>query len=295
MAFRGMSETQLHLNAGDVNNPAICNQGDLDTGVFWDAAAPCISQTVGGVENMRCRGADVAAVVSLTANRNDDSATNAAINFENAGSGFFGLASHVFGATIEGVYGGCGWAHTGGERTLYLIPSSSLSVVDLSTAGDHDTGLAVNVGGVVNTQAMVTGGVERTRWTATTAIIENPALANSTGAVSDTGAVQTTDATQTTVHTLSLADNTTYAVSVTVAGRDTAGTERCSYIRYVQAHRQGGGGATISAITSPFTVESDAGLDCTFTVSSNDLRVSVTGKAGVTINWAARVTSIGAE
>lgn len=294
MAFRGMGETQLFLNAGDVDNPAIAHQGDLDTGMFFDSVAPSISATVAGVENMACRGSIGAIAVKNIFTNNSSTAGSPALQFQRTDNGFYGINNQAFAATIEGIVGPAGFAIVSTVRTLIILPGGSTSVACVSASGDNDTGIHFNPGGV-NTISVGTAGVQRTHWGASGEIVDAPALANSTGACRDTGAVQTTDATQTTLHTLTLADNTTYAVSVTVAGRDTAGTERCSYIRYVQAHRQGGGGATISAITTPFSVESDAGLDCTYTVSGNDLRVSITGKAGTTINWSGSIKYIGSE
>jgi hypothetical protein len=108
--------------------------------------------------------------------------------------------------------------------------------------------------------------------------------------------VQTTDATaNVTLYSQTLADDTVYVYSVLVTCRDTGGTERAAYARRVRVHRESAGVAVLGTIEAPYTDESDAGMNVTFTVSSNDIRVSVTGKAATTINWAAQVTSIGAE
>lgn len=101
-----------------------------------------------------------------------------------------------------------------------------------------------------------------------------------------TAQVQTTDATQTTLATATLANNKVYWLEAKVIARDTAGTERAFYVIRTRVHRQGGGGATLGTVNADFTDESTAGLDATFTVSSNDVRVSVTGIVATTINWA---------
>jgi hypothetical protein len=101
------------------------------------------------------------------------------------------------------------------------------------------------------------------------------------------GTVQTTDATQTTLLALSLEDTSIYWVRAKIVGRDGGGTKRAVYVRTVMAYREGGS-ATLGAggVQDDFTDETTAGWDGTFTVSSNDLRVSVTGEAATTINWA---------
>jgi len=103
--------------------------------------------------------------------------------------------------------------------------------------------------------------------------------------IRNTGAVQTTNAVQTTLLVTTLTDNRLYWLEAHVVGRDEAGTERAAYVIRVRAHRQGGGGATVSTVQADWTEETNAGLDATFTVSGNDVRVSVTGLAGTTIDW----------
>lgn len=101
-----------------------------------------------------------------------------------------------------------------------------------------------------------------------------------------TAAIQTTTAVPAQLFTMPLADNTLYFFEADVIGRDAAGVQRAFYTRIVRAHRQGGGGAVLGTIFSPQTNESAPALNCTFTTSGNDLRVTVTGLAGVTMNWA---------
>jgi hypothetical protein len=105
----------------------------------------------------------------------------------------------------------------------------------------------------------------------------------------DTAAVQTTDATVTTLFSKTLSDNTLYYFEVSIIGRDAGGTNRAYYQRKLRVHRQGGGGATAGTIQTPVTDESNAAWDATIDVNGNDVRVRVTGAAGVTINWACEV------
>ena len=106
---------------------------------------------------------------------------------------------------------------------------------------------------------------------------------------------QTTDGSATTALTKTLADDTVYTIQALIVGRDTSGTDRASYIREAPAHREGGGSATLTSIQAAYTSETDAAWDATFTVSGNDLRVTVTGKAATTVNWSVSLRSIGSE
>lgn len=105
-----------------------------------------------------------------------------------------------------------------------------------------------------------------------------------------TGAVQTTDATQTTAFTFTLSDTTLYWFEATIEGRDTSGTDRALYTKKALVYREGGG-ATIqgSVVAIHADIETNAAWDATFTVSGNNLLVSVTGAAATTVNWVCKI------
>lgn len=110
------------------------------------------------------------------------------------------------------------------------------------------------------------------------------------GSVQTTGAVQTTDATQTVLYSVALPDTSDTMFEVRVVGRDTAGTERAVYGKVALVYREGGGATIQGSIQDIFPdIETSAGLDATITVSGNNVRVSVTGLAATTINWAATI------
>jgi len=97
---------------------------------------------------------------------------------------------------------------------------------------------------------------------------------------------QTTDATVTTIHTITLEDEHTYQVEADIIGVKSDGTDRASYKIACTVYRTGAGVATLQgATTSIHAQESNADWDAAFTVSGNDLRVSVTGVAVTTIDW----------
>ena len=81
-----------------------------------------------------------------------------------------------------------------------------------------------------------------------------------------------------------LADNNVYVVNAEVAAFED-GVNRAGYSIKVIVYRDGGGATIQGGVTSVITSESEAAWDATFTVSGNDLRVSVTGEAATTIGW----------
>ena len=106
-----------------------------------------------------------------------------------------------------------------------------------------------------------------------------------------TAEVQTTDATVTTLDSLTLLDENTYHIEAFIVGVKSDGTDRASYHLSATVYRTAAGGATIQgSVTSLHTQESNAAWDADFTVSGNDLRVSVTGVAATTIEWSSTIT-----
>lgn len=98
--------------------------------------------------------------------------------------------------------------------------------------------------------------------------------------------VQTTDATVTVLDNVTLLDENTYHFKAIVIGVQSDGTDRAAYHIEATVYRTGAGGATLQGEpTSVHTQESNASLAATFTVNSNDIRVSVTGIAAETWEW----------
>lgn len=130
---------------------------------------------------------------------------------------------------------------------------------------------------------------------ASTGNIQHKAHAAFTGSenVESTGAVQTTNATQTSVWSMTLADNTVYFIQAQTVGRGTDGADRMTAIDFALVYRQGGGGATLQGspvdIVTPIKSTGATTWDVSITVSGNDVRVSVTGAAATTINWATSI------
>jgi len=111
--------------------------------------------------------------------------------------------------------------------------------------------------------------------------------------ISDTAEVQTTDATPTTLDTLALLDENSYYVEALIVAVQSDGTDRASYKIACTAYRTAAGSATLQGgVTIIHGSESNVALDATFTVSGNNLLVTVTGIAAETWEWGTSTVSI---
>lgn len=102
--------------------------------------------------------------------------------------------------------------------------------------------------------------------------------------IRDEATLTTTTVTQQTVDSITLDDNSVYHVTAIVKAFED-GVNRASYKIEATVYRDGGNATLQGGVTSVHTSESEAAWDATFTVNSNDLRVSVTGEAATTIVW----------
>lgn len=104
--------------------------------------------------------------------------------------------------------------------------------------------------------------------------------------------VTTTDATTATIQTFTLGQYQTRAIRAMIAARDgTAGTDHAGYMMYGTFYREGNGTTQQGSTSAEYTEES-AGAGAwgtSFSVNGNDVRVQVTGAAGVSITWKAVV------
>lgn len=110
------------------------------------------------------------------------------------------------------------------------------------------------------------------------------------GMYRETAAVTTTNDAVTTLWSKTLSDNTVYRMYVGIsARRSDSGTENGIFERVFKVYRQGAG-AVLGTVTTPWADDqtSMAGL-ITIDVSSNDIRVRVTGEAAKTFEWAGEI------
>ena len=97
--------------------------------------------------------------------------------------------------------------------------------------------------------------------------------------------VTTTDATQTVVDSFTLDDETCCLVRITVVATESGGGNRAATEQIALVYRDGGAATVEGAVVIIFEEYSNGSWAVNITVSSNDVRVSVTGVAATTINW----------
>jgi hypothetical protein len=104
--------------------------------------------------------------------------------------------------------------------------------------------------------------------------------------------LNTTDATATAIYTFAIPNDTTVGITAEVSGKRTNGTGRIFYVRVGVAYREGAGAAAFEgSIQSPTSRRGpgNPGYDVTIDLSSNTLRVMVTGAAANDLSWTARI------
>lgn len=100
--------------------------------------------------------------------------------------------------------------------------------------------------------------------------------------------IQTTDNTQTVIYTRTLLDDEIYLFIARVVGEKADHSSVAGFTIECTAQRNGGGSASIEGGTTVIHSGKGSGAtvwSTTFTVSGNDLRVSVSGQNSTTINW----------
>lgn len=129
--------------------------------------------------------------------------------------------------------------------------------------------------------------------TYTTGIIIGSGTRHDGYVVSDADELATSDATQSTLGTITLLDSNVYFIEAHVSGVQSDDTDHGGYHISCLAYRAGGGAVIEGSVgnVAP-AVESNAALDCTFTVSGNNVLLSVTGIAAETWRWTATKISI---
>lgn len=106
--------------------------------------------------------------------------------------------------------------------------------------------------------------------------------------------VATTNATVTTIETIAVPSSTTIFIEAYVVARRTGGVsgtaeDGAGYIVRGTYKNSGGTATVIGAVSAEFTAESQAGWDCTLTVSSGNVLLRVTGAAGNNVTWHSHV------
>lgn len=104
--------------------------------------------------------------------------------------------------------------------------------------------------------------------------------------------VSTTDATATAIYTFAIPDDSMVGITAEVSGKRTNGTGRIFYVRVACAYREGVGAAALEGVVQSPTSRrgpGNPGYDVDIDLSSNTLRVMVTGAATNDVSWTARI------
>ena len=101
--------------------------------------------------------------------------------------------------------------------------------------------------------------------------------------------VQTTDATVTNLWTYTVATDETISILVIVNGTSANNAVRAGYLLFATAADDSGILAQVGTTAVLATNEEAAAWDATIDISAAQIRIRVTGAAGVTINWTATI------
>lgn len=182
---------------------------------------------------------------------------------------------------------------TAATDTVYFqstaSPGNFIISATSDTGGDtftiDDVTLKEIIGGDMIVNGLITGGGTLGIKVLANGNVVHGAGTNHDGYVIRPGAeLQTGNAAQQTLDRFTLADNNTYLVKASVAGFED-GASYAGYEIIATVRRDGGGATILGGVTSVHTTETVGAWDATFTVNSNDVRVSVTGEAATTIEW----------
>lgn len=111
--------------------------------------------------------------------------------------------------------------------------------------------------------------------------------------IRDAAEVQTIDATaDVTLDTLTLEDENGYLIKAHVVARQSDGTTGIYFLTVGAKRVSAGSAALVGTVVSLNTAEDEASWACTFTVSGNNLLLSVTGEGGTTIEWGGTMSYI---
>lgn len=106
----------------------------------------------------------------------------------------------------------------------------------------------------------------------------------------ETATLTTTSATAATLWSKDIPTNYVGLVRVMIVGRKSDGSDRASYQRAATVYRASSSAALGgSVLTIGTDYESDSSWNATLDVSSNTLRLRVTGAASTEISWSARI------
>ncbi len=231
---------------------------------------------------------------SIVVNANDIQVGILASDAQHGNRGGGALHANAVASGAAGFLSGADKALIDAIPATYVAQTRTLTASDgLTGGGDLSANRAFSVGqgaGItVNSDDVAVNQAYAFAWLASHSWKAHAAFSGSQLSLT-TAAIQTTDDTQTSLFTLTLSDTTAYLLIADVVGRDAAGVERAAYSKAVLVYREGGGATIQGTVQDNFPdIETSGGLGATWTVSGNDVRLSVTGLVATNINWAATV------
>ena len=103
----------------------------------------------------------------------------------------------------------------------------------------------------------------------------------------EVSSLSTTDATETAIYTLETVSDYIYQIETTVIATVNTGGNAAGYKRIATFKNDSGTLAIIATTTDGHTAENNSAWDCQIEANGTEIRVNVTGAAGIDINWEA--------
>lgn len=287
--------------AGALATPSYVFAGDLDTGM-WSPAANTVNFSAGAVLTLTMTSVS-SRFLGVVLGVAGSVGAPAFSFFGDPDTGIINSAADSFAIVTGGVTRVTVSTTTVLSTLVVQGPAGAAAAPTFTFSADTNTGM---YGVAPDILLFATGGVERVRFDAVgrvginvipasparLALKDHVAFPGSEGSFTTAGNTITTATVGSLVlFEMTLADNTLYWFEAMIIGRDIAGVQRMFYVRWVRAHRQGGGAATLGTIFTPATDETTAvGFDGTFaTDGANAIRVLVTQTGALTVNWCCTV------
>lgn len=249
----------LTANLSATDNTVLDN---IDTAV----TSKYITEVGHGVQTVTTAGTDVALAASTVCKRVD-------IQAQTDNTGLIAVGATGVDATVAT---GTGNSTAGDNNYALYVLSTAANYI----AGDVSIGKTTASGKLHVTQGTINNEVFR---------IESVATNDDPNYKATQGRVATTDATVTTIETIAIAASNTYLIESRIVARRTGGTggtadDGAVYIRRAMVTTKAGT-VTISAVQDELTQEDQAGWDATFTVSTTNILIQVTGALDNNITW----------
>lgn len=282
--------------AGAVGTPSMTFTGDLNNGIYAPAADQ-LAIANAGVQSLLSTTTGVTTTVPIFAPTG--SAANPSISFSgDTDTGLFNTSAG--GNSIDVVVQGTTKWRADNNKILNVAPvhfqNGSVSAPSLTNLNDTNTGWFFSAAETIDE---ATNGVLRRQISTSVESVFLPretrvhaAFAGS-GAFISSSAIQTTTNAQTTLFSFTLSDTFVCSFEALVTARQTDASDRATFKETSSVYREGGGATLTVGVSELVSIRSAGAVTsawaATWTVNSNDARLSVTGADSETINWVAAI------